>query len=369
VRALAGTFAIWIAGHAVAQEQAPAPRPELWRVVERIAAESGFQADLDAVVADLEGVAREYSMPHRTSRVARGLREPWAVPEIAGEIRSKLSSPFAPGGAGGTRSSAPVHWDGFVSNVASLCDVELAVEEPEAWKTVVDPTVRDGALVEALAKLAAALDEMARSSFGQIDAERQKDLAAAQREFMAIDFKTSDPKVEATPEEEAAQNALQKDLRKARIGPSLDAAAIALRLAEPAFLAALPERLKGLAMTAVSSAEFGGDVIAIFGDSPSTRVVIGGRGKTSYRGGAAMGTCGPSTEGGAHHDDQGQGPARQRADQGRARTARPLRAAQGAEPAHRPAAGRATANCKQSMVLLWNVCNDLALICEETGCD
>ena len=29
----------------------------------------------------------------------------------------------------------------------------------------------------------------------------------------------------------------------------------------------------------------------------------------------------------------------------------------------------ATANVKQAMVLLWNACNDLALLCEEPGCD
>ena len=29
----------------------------------------------------------------------------------------------------------------------------------------------------------------------------------------------------------------------------------------------------------------------------------------------------------------------------------------------------ATANVKQAMVMLWNACNDLALICEEPGCD
>lgn len=29
----------------------------------------------------------------------------------------------------------------------------------------------------------------------------------------------------------------------------------------------------------------------------------------------------------------------------------------------------ATANVKQAMVLMWNACNDLALICEEPGCD
>lgn len=29
----------------------------------------------------------------------------------------------------------------------------------------------------------------------------------------------------------------------------------------------------------------------------------------------------------------------------------------------------ATANCKQAMVMLWNACNDLALIAEEPGCD
>ena len=29
----------------------------------------------------------------------------------------------------------------------------------------------------------------------------------------------------------------------------------------------------------------------------------------------------------------------------------------------------ATANCKQAMVMLWNACNDLALIYEEPGCD
>ncbi len=28
-----------------------------------------------------------------------------------------------------------------------------------------------------------------------------------------------------------------------------------------------------------------------------------------------------------------------------------------------------SANCKQAMVLLWNACNDLALIGEEPGCD
>lgn len=29
----------------------------------------------------------------------------------------------------------------------------------------------------------------------------------------------------------------------------------------------------------------------------------------------------------------------------------------------------ATANVKQAMVLLWNACNDLALVHEEPGCD
>ncbi|MFT4515493.1 MAG: hypothetical protein ACI89X_004979 [Planctomycetota bacterium] len=29
----------------------------------------------------------------------------------------------------------------------------------------------------------------------------------------------------------------------------------------------------------------------------------------------------------------------------------------------------ATANVKQAMVLMWNACNDLALICEEPGVD
>ena len=29
----------------------------------------------------------------------------------------------------------------------------------------------------------------------------------------------------------------------------------------------------------------------------------------------------------------------------------------------------ALANVKQAMVMLWNACNDLALLCEEPGCD
>jgi hypothetical protein len=29
----------------------------------------------------------------------------------------------------------------------------------------------------------------------------------------------------------------------------------------------------------------------------------------------------------------------------------------------------AIANVKQAMVMLWNACNDLALLCEEPGCD
>jgi hypothetical protein len=28
-----------------------------------------------------------------------------------------------------------------------------------------------------------------------------------------------------------------------------------------------------------------------------------------------------------------------------------------------------TANCKQALVMLWNACNDLALLGEEPGCD
>jgi hypothetical protein len=28
-----------------------------------------------------------------------------------------------------------------------------------------------------------------------------------------------------------------------------------------------------------------------------------------------------------------------------------------------------TANVKQAMVMLWNACNDLAILCEEPGCD
>ena len=28
-----------------------------------------------------------------------------------------------------------------------------------------------------------------------------------------------------------------------------------------------------------------------------------------------------------------------------------------------------TANVKQAMVCVWNACNDLALLCEEPGCD
>ena len=27
------------------------------------------------------------------------------------------------------------------------------------------------------------------------------------------------------------------------------------------------------------------------------------------------------------------------------------------------------ANAKQALVMLWNACNDLALVCEEPGCD
>ena len=28
-----------------------------------------------------------------------------------------------------------------------------------------------------------------------------------------------------------------------------------------------------------------------------------------------------------------------------------------------------SANAKQALVMLWNACNDLALVCEEPGCD
>jgi hypothetical protein len=274
---------------AVASAQTPPAekRPETWQVIERIADETGLRADLDAIVAHLDGVVKERALSNVPSRVARGLREPWAVPEIAADVRTKLAAPFAARAPAGAKGPAPVTWSSLAANAASLCDLELSPEEPEAWKRVADPAVVGPALVAALSELAGELDEMAHASLARVNADRQKDLAAAHRQFAEIHMKTHDPKIKATAEEDAIQQAVTGDLWKTRMQPSLEAASIALRLAEPAFLASLPARLQGLTAPAASN-DFGGDVLAIAGDSPATRVVIGGKGKTTYSGRAAI---------------------------------------------------------------------------------
>ncbi|MBI1852747.1 MAG: hypothetical protein HYR85_20595 [Planctomycetes bacterium] len=271
-------------------QNSPTPqRTDLWRVIERIADETGFRTDLDAMVTHMDGVVKQWAIPNRSTRVVRGLREPWAVPEISDEIRAKLESPFKPRAVPGSKGPPPsVSWQGFAADVASLCDVELAVEEPEAWKRVADPAVTGPALVAALSDLAVALSESASAGFLRVGEERRKQLSAVHRQYSDIRFRTCDPKVKATPEEERVENEVFGDLFKTRLAASLGAAAIALRLAEPAFLASLPARLAGLTKPSAPSAEFEGDVLAIAGDSPATRVVVGGKGKTIYRGRAAI---------------------------------------------------------------------------------
>jgi hypothetical protein len=284
---LAGTLAA-LAGAGSAGEDEPAARPDLWRLVERIAEESGFREDVDAIVHHLEEVVKQRAAPNRPSRVARGLAEPWSVPEIAEEIRQKLSMPFA---AAGNQPGAPrplVRWDGFVEAVASLCDLSLEIEEPEAWSRVSDPSVTGADLVSALSELAASLNEAARAGLGRIGDERRAELAQSLRRYAEIDWKTHDPKVKATADEEKLQSALVADLWKTRLGPTLSAAAIAVRLADPTFLASLPDRLKGLPRSPAAEPGFSGDVVAVFGDTAATRVVIGGKGKTSYNGAAAI---------------------------------------------------------------------------------
>ncbi len=265
-----------------------AERPELWRAVERIAEESGFRPDVDAIVEHLREVVKQRAIPNRLSRVARGLAEPWAVPQIADEIRKALSMPFSAAGKEPGQASPAARWDGFVEAVASLCDQEIELDEPEAWGRVRDLAVSDDALGSSLSELASALNEAARAGLGRIGDERRKRLAELHRGFAEIDWKTHDPKVKATEDEQTLQSALRTELWKTKLGPTLGVAAIAIRLADPALLGSLPQRLKGLTKRPIEDPGFSGDVIAIFGDAPSNRVVIGGKGKTSYRGRAAI---------------------------------------------------------------------------------
>ena len=232
----------------------------------------------------------------RLSRVARGLREPWSVPEIARELRDGLAAPFAPGGRSDLSS--------LVTHAAGWLDLDLAREEAEEgaiaaidalWSSIWAPGAAPspGALVneELLEQLSAymaachdALDDVAAA----LSDEERVVLRRNFPDWCEAWYRGHFPKSEVTPAQAALLEQFKGLARKVDRARLLAVAARVARLADPVLLATLGRRLSGTVRTNARVDGFSGDVVATAGGGAESRVVLLGTGRTTVTGRAAL---------------------------------------------------------------------------------
>lgn len=296
-KSVAGAL-IALAGAAAAQEAAPPPpaaaeKPAEWLLLERVADARGFRAEFDAVPQHLARMVAEtapaFGAP-RLRRVLLALAEPWSVPATARELRDGLSGPLlARDGADLVRllRHAAVLLDhadgsaasGWLGQMDALW-AEIAPADPAAAPA-------DAALLGLLSRyLLLAHAALAEGVAAWTDAERALLFAgfpAWCEAFHRVHF----PQGEISPEQAdllAAFQAFAPRFDKARV---LAVAERVARLADPAFLDALPRRLGRCPRDGSEPPGFD-DVIASAGDSDASRVVLLGRGRNRSAGRAAL---------------------------------------------------------------------------------
>lgn len=287
---VAGTVSV--RGQDAASGQEKAVRPELWRALERIAAERGVAPVMKIVVDHIAEMTRQRPVPGRYTRVVEGLEHPWEVPEHARRLRDLLLGPAnAQGGP---------TWGAALAEIASWMDLTewrspSAASEDEGlrrlgvlWEEVASPElVGQDLLVKLSEFMQASHDEVAvaLADLHRLRREKLFKLNASFRESWYQDHFPEAPDAAARTAAIQAYLQLLVEVDRPRI---FAVASVLTRLTEPAFVKGLRKRLTRLTRPRKKLAEFRGNILGVAGKTASSRVVIGGSGKTTYSGAAAL---------------------------------------------------------------------------------
>jgi hypothetical protein len=300
---LAGLALALLASPLAAPQDAP-PLPPTWRLLQSLAEAKGFRAEFDAVPAHLATMVKGAGAGFGRSllsRVARGLSQPWSVPELARELRDGLASPLEGRSSGGVAAqldlaarwldldlAAPLAGDARFGKLDQLW-LEIAATEAATAPAAAPaaPPIVEQELLEKLSDFVGLAHESLAELAPALDDERRSLLRAGFPGWCETWFRCHSPKPQVSQEQDAQfqkYDALTRKVDRARL---LAVATRVARLADPAFLATLGKRLARTPRGAKVEG-FAGDVVASAGDRDGNRVVLLGAGKSVVSGRAAL---------------------------------------------------------------------------------
>jgi hypothetical protein len=274
----------------------------LWQLVEKVAEKRGFAKELAALVEHQQKMASASAVTlHPFQRVTTALSKPWTVPEIARELQigMRYSGPAA----------ARSPFDPRIMTAARFLDLELApmaravsneklASVDQIWREITGatgdaippvPPPAGQKLLELLSDYVRYSGEALEPALERLGDDERKILRERFPEFAALWAACNDPKSHVSQDQWAFGEKYKSLSRKVDRAHVLAVAARVARLADPAFLKTLSERLAKTPPTKESVEGFSGDVIASVGGEPGgARVVLLGRGKTTITGSAAL---------------------------------------------------------------------------------
>jgi hypothetical protein len=259
----------------------------LWQLIEKIAAARGFSKELDAAVAHQgKFVSAEEGAVHPFARVKESLTQPWSVPLVARELRDALAAPVRPDSKADAKADAAVDLVPLVDAAARFFDLdpEKLTDGNEAldrlWREIADPATVETELLERLSEYLGACHDLAAAAADQLDDDDRALLRSQFPDFCEVWFRGHFK--DATIEQRRAQTFekykhLSKRMNRAKL---LIAARAVAHLADPPFVASLSKRLAKTPRTSEKVDGISGDLIAIAGHEPKSRVVLLGSGKS-----------------------------------------------------------------------------------------
>ena len=268
------------------------PTTPLWQVVLGIAAEEGFSAEVEGIVENLRSNCLGRRPPTTHRRVVDMLANPWTVPAHSRDLRDLLVAPLAERQE--SRFEALVQgigdWLDHADPTEEDDEQDSFVELEELWAEIQDPTVVEGELLERLSEFMGLAHDLLAEPWMEIDPSLRDVLFQESSAASEAWYRGHFPE---QPDEEAQADAEVLDryrpaLLRADLPRILRVAGILVRLLEDDFLNTLGKRLAKTPKDRDRPEGFSGDIVAVVGDTAATRVVLGGRGKTTYRQPAAL---------------------------------------------------------------------------------
>lgn len=267
-------------------------KPPIGVLVERVATEAGHADPLSIVMDHLTGVGRRHSVQRRLSRTISMFHEPWSGPDLAADLRDRLSSPFrdAKAIAFGDAMDATIDWlDSPLEDLdADQRRTMLAIDA--AWAAVVDPGATEQELMTRLSSFCARVHDALDLALSDFEPEESARLFASSPSILEGWYRTHFPKAEVAPELNEAVSVGFALLPRIDRPLVLETAKRAMRLTDPAFLDSIGKRLSKLRRDPKIPlpSGFSGDILAFAGSSDRDRVILGGPQKSVHSAHAAL---------------------------------------------------------------------------------